>query len=415
MSLKGLILGVLCMSGFLLKAQFNNDFLNYIRYGNSVNLNAEYDLNSTALQNDLMNKFIYGGHIDSATKTRSQKRMQAQNRLGGELSAGATAFFGIKGSKFHVMAGLKQVDILNAGFRSDVYNLAFYGNQMYAGKTANLGNTSVNNYAYQEIKLGLIYDNADSSFKIGASLSYLKGQSLAQLSTGAASVYTASDASQLNFALNGSLALSDTGKGKNGLGAFNGNGASLEFFAAVPYKSILGSSKLFVSVNNLGFIGWNKNTANYHADTTYAFKGVTVNNVFQLNDAAIKSLSKDSLVKNLSQSSRHTLTTYLPVTFYVLHTINFTTLFALNTGFRYLLNANYKPYVYAEGRFALFKNFNATAHAGYGGYGKLSFGVNVEYKVKTWYLRLGSNAIQGYVAPQQSLGQGLFFGVSKKI
>jgi hypothetical protein len=414
MSFKGLILLALCMCSFLLKAQFNNDFLYYVKYGNSVNLDAEYDLNSTAIQNDLMDKFIYGGHIDSAAKSRSQKRLQAQNRLGGTVSTGVTAFWGPKGSKFHFMAGLKEVDILNAGFRSDVYNLAFNGNQAYEGRTANLGNTSVNNYTYQEIKLGLIWDK-DSSIKIGVSVSYLKGQSLAQLSTGAASVYTAADASQLNFALNGSLAMSDTGKGKNSLGSFNGNGASLELFAEVPYKSILGASKLLASVNNLGFIGWNKNTVSYHADTAYSFRGVTVNNVFQVNNASIKNLSKDSLTKNLSQSSRHTLTTYLPVSFFVLHSIDFTKLFALNTGFRYLLNANYKPYVYAEGRFAICKTFNATAHAGYGGYGKLSCGVNVECKLKTWYLRLGSNAIQGYVAPQHSLGQGLFFSLSKKI
>ena len=414
MRLRGCILLLLCVCSFVLKAQFNNDFLDYVRYGNSVNLHAEYDLNSTAIQNDLVNKFIYGGHIDSATKAHSQKRLQAQNRLGGTIDGGLTAFWGPKDSKFHFMAGLKQVDIFNAGFRSDVYNLGFYGNQMYEGKTANLGNTSVNNYAYQEIKLGLIWDK-DSSIKIGASLSYLKGQSLTQLSTGAASVYTAADASQLNFAMNGSLVMSDTTKGKNGFGAYNGNGASVELFAEIPYTSRLGRSKLFASVNNLGFIGWNKNTVKYHADTTYTFKGVTVNNVFILNDDAIKNLSKDSLTKKLTQSSRQKVTTYLPVSFFVLHSIHFSKLFLLNTGFRYLLNANYKPYAYAEGRFAICKNFSATAHAGYGGYGKLSFGANVECKLKTWYLRLGSNAIQGYVAPQYSLGQGLFFSLSKKI
>ena len=46
-------------SCFLLKAQYNNDFLYYLKYGNSVNLHAEYELNSTAIQNDLVDKFIY--------------------------------------------------------------------------------------------------------------------------------------------------------------------------------------------------------------------------------------------------------------------------------------------------------------------------------------------------------------------
>jgi len=413
---KGLLLLCLLLTADVLKAQFNNDFLYYEKYGTSVTLHAEYDLNSTAIQNGLINKFIYGGNIDSATKAHSQKKLQAQNRIGGNAYAGATAFFGPKNSKYKFMAGLKQVELANASFSSDVYNLGFYGNKMYEGQTANIGNTNVNQFNYQEIKLGLIWDNSDTTAKFGGSLSYLKGQSFFELNTGAASIYTAPDASQINFNMHGSsLAMSDTSKGKNGIGNFNGNGVAAEFFASMPYTSVLGASKFFVSVNNLGFIKWNKNTVNYNADTNYIFKGVTVNNVFQLNDASVKNLTKDSLVKKLTKNNRQSVTTNLPMSLYILHTIKFTKLFALNTGFRYFFNANYKPYVYAEGQFALHKNITATANIGYGGYGKLSGGLNIEVKMKTVFLRLGSNAIQGYLLPKQSLGQGLFFSLSKKI
>ncbi|HXD94041.1 MAG TPA: DUF5723 family protein, partial [Bacteroidia bacterium] len=284
------------------------------------------------------------------------------------------------------------------------------------GKTANIGNVNINHFKYQEIKLGLIWDNIDTTAKLGFSLSYLKGQSLLQINTGAASIFTAGDASQIDFNMHGSsLVMSDTSKGKNGIGTFNGNGMSAEFFASMPYTSVLGPSKFFVSVNNLGFIKWNSNTVNYNADTSYIFKGVTVNNVFQLNDASVKNLTKDSLVKKLTQHGKQSVSTNLPMSLFILHTINFSKLFALNTGFRYFFNGNYKPYLYAEGQFALHKNFTATAHIGYGGYGKLSGGVNVELKMKTVFIRLGSNAIQGYVLPKQSLGQGLFFSLSKKI
>jgi hypothetical protein len=400
----------------MLKAQFNNDFLYYEKYGTSINLHAEYELNSTAIQNDLINKFIYGGNIDSATKAHSQKRVKALNRIGGNYFAGATVFFGPKDSKYRFIAGLKQVELLNATFSDDVFNLGFYGNKMFEGKTANIGNTNINHFKYQEIKLGLIWDNIDTTAKIGFSLSYLKGQSLLQINTGAASIYTAADASQIDFNMHGSsVIMSDTGKGKNTLANFNGNGISAEFFASMPYTSKLGPSKFFVSVNNLGFIKWNQNTVNYTADTSYSFKGVVVNNVFQLNDASVKNLTKDSLVKHLTKNGKQTVSTNLPMSLFILHTINFTKLFALNTGFRYFFNGNYKPYLYAEGQFAIHKNFTVTAHIGYGGYGKLSGGVNFEYKIKTFFIRLGSNAIQGYLLPKQSLGQGLFFSLSKKI
>src|SRR6185437_3208884 len=288
---KGLFLLCLLMSVTFLKAQFNNDFLYYEKYGTSINLHAEYELNSTAIQNDFIDKFIYGGHIDSATKAHSQKRLQAQNRIGGNYFAGATAFFGSKNSKYRFIAGLKQVEMVNASFSEDAFNLGFYGNKMYEGKTANIGNININQYKYQEIKLGLIWDNIDTTAKLGFSLSYLKGQSLLQINTGSASIYTAADASQIDFNMHGSsVIMSDTSKGKNGISTFNGNGMSAEFFASMPYTSILGPSKFFVSVNNLGFIKWNQNTVNYNADTSYIFKGVTVNNVFQLNDASVKNL-----------------------------------------------------------------------------------------------------------------------------
>jgi len=412
---KSLLLFCLLVSLNILKAQFNNDFLYYEKYGTSINLHAEYELNSTAIQNDLIDKFIYGGNIDSATKAHSQKRLQAKNRIGGNYFAGATAFFGAKDSKYRFIAGLKQVELVNASFSDDVFNLGFYGNKMFEGKTANIGNVNINHFKYQEIKLGLIWDNIDTTAKLGFSLSYLKGQSLLQINTGAASIYTASDASQIDFNAHGSVIMSDTGKGKNGIANFNGNGMSAEFFADMPYTSALGPSKFFVSVNNLGFIKWNPNTVYYNADTSYIFKGVTVNNVFQLNDASVKNLTKDSLVKKLTQHGRQSVSTNLPMSLFILHTINFSKLFALNTGFRYFFNGNYKPYLYAEGQFTLHKNFTATAHIGYGGYGKLSGGVNVEFKMKKIYVRIGSNAIQGYVLPKQSLGQGLFFSLSKKI
>ncbi|MEO8759814.1 MAG: DUF5723 family protein, partial [Bacteroidia bacterium] len=248
------------------------------------------------------------------------------------------------------------------------------------------------------------------------SVSYLKGQSFFQTNTVDASIYTAPDGSQIDFNMHGSsLSLSDTAKGKNSFTNFNGNGASIELFASVPYTSVLGKSKFFISLNNVGFIKWNKNTVNYQADTNYSFKGVTSNNIFQLNDGSVKNLSKDSLVKHLTKNGKQTLSTNLPMTLFILHSIKFSNLFALNVGFRSLFNANYKPYVYADGQFALTKSFTATANIGYGGYGKLSGGINLQYQIKTFFIRLGSNAIQGYVLPKQSLGQGLFFSLTKKL
>ncbi len=401
-----------CLLG---KAQFNNDFLYYTKYGRSVSMHGEYDFNSTAIQNGFVNKFITGGYLDSTIKTKALQKTSAANRAGGSYALGVTAFWGAKGSKYSFITGLKQVEFFNSTFSQDFFAMTFFGNKMFEGKTANIGGTTINHFKFQEVKLGFIWDHIDTTAKVGFSVSYLKGQSLFQINTGTSSVYTAADASEIYLNMHGSFTTGDTSKNKQGLGAFNGNGASAEFFADMPYQSKLGMSKFYVAVNNLGFIRWNENTLNLTMDTNYIYKGITTNNIFLVSDTGIKQLTKDSLYKKIVHSSMQRKSTNLPTSFFIVHSIKFSNLFTLNNGFRHIFQGNYKPYIFAEGVFNINKNLSATLHVGVGGYGNLTCGLNVEYKLKIWYIRIGSNALQGYVLPKQTMGQGLFFSLSKKL
>ena len=399
----------------LSKAQFNNDFLYYTKYGRSVSMHGEYDFNSTAIQNGFVNKFIVGGYLDSTTKINSQKKMSAANRAGGAYSVGLTAFWGIKGSKYSFVTGLKQVEFFNSTFSQDFFSMAFFGNKMFEGKTANIGGTTINHFKFQEVKLGFIWDHIDTTAKVGFSVSYLKGQNLFQVNTGTSSIYTAADASEIYLNMHGSFTSSDTSKKKQGMAAFNGNGASAEFFADMPYRSKLGESKFYVAVNNLGFIRWNQNTMNLNFDTNYIYSGITVNNLFAISDTSIKQLSKDTLYKKLVSTTQQRKSVNLPTSFLIIHSIKFSDLFTLNNGFRHIFQGNYVPYIFAEGVFNINKNLSTTLHTGIGGYGKFTVGINVEYKINTWFIRVGSNALQGYIMPKQTLGQGLFFSLSKKL
>lgn len=396
-------------------AQFNNDLLYYTKYGRSISLHGEYDFNSTAIQNGLVNKFFTGGYLDSNLRAGSSSKLSAANRAGGSYATGVTAFWGLKGSKYSFITGIKQVEIFNSTFSQDFFNMAFYGNKMFEGKTANIGGTTINHYKFQEVKLGFIWDHIDTTAKVGFSVSYLKGQNLFQVNTGTSSIYTATDASQIYLNMHGSFTSSDTGKGKQGYGVFNGNGASAEFFADMPYTSKLGESKFYIAVNNLGFIRWNQNTLNLNFDTNYIYSGVTVNNLFAISDSSLKQLSKDTLYKKLITSTHQRRSVNLPTSFLIIHSIKFSDFFTLNNGFRHVFNGNYVPYIFAEGVFNWNKNLSTTLHVGIGGYGKLTFGLNVDYKISTWFLRLGSNALQGYISPKNTLGQGLFFSISKKL
>lgn len=399
---------------FVANAQFNNDFMLYSDNKRSINIGAEYEVNSDFLSNRFVNRFYRGGYIDKGMKDEQLNRTSGYNVVGGLLNGNLTAFFGKDSSKIRFMLGVNHQQFFNASVTDDAYKLMFYGNKQFQGKSANLGQSEINAYAFQEFKLGFLIDQVDTTQAImGMNVAYLKGQNFYRLRTNNTDLYTAADASYIDFTTNASLSISDTASKK--WTDFNGNGMSAEFFAETPYRSRLGPSKFFLSVSNLGFIRWNDNTLNYKTDSTFVFSGVHINDIFDLRDSTLNAISLDSIVDNSTNLERTHTSTNLPTTFLIIHKVRFSSLFEFTTGFRHLFNANYKPYLFTEGTFYINKSINATAHLGFGGYGKLTGGLSVNLKIKDHFaMRLGSNYIQAYVSPKNSLGQGAYFSLSYK-
>ena len=396
-------------------AQYNNDFLFFSLNKRSLNFNTEYEINSNAINNSFINRFYTGGYIDGKMKDNVNKNLHGYNRIGGYFNYNMVGFFGKDTSKYRFAVGVKQQQLFNSGFSRDFFKLGFYGNKIYEGGTANLSNTSINFYSFQEFKVGLISTEVDTNHaSMGISISYLKGQNLQQLSTNTTSVYTANDASQVSLTTNATFSMSDTSK--TGLNAITGNGASADFFAETPYVSKLGKSKFFLCVNNLGFIRWNKNSMNYTTDSTFIFSGIKVNNLFDIKDSVLKSIKADSIINNTTEFSRHYVSTNLPTSFFITHKIEFSSWYSFTNGFRNVFHANYKPYIFIENEFKFSKNVFLTFHLGYGGYGKLNAGIYSIFKIADKIqVRIGSNSIQGFLSPKNTLGQGAYFSLSYHI
>lgn len=412
--MRKLFLILFFVSSALCKAQFADDFLYYSSNKRSINLGGEYELNSDFLSNSFINRFAKGGYIDKTMKDDQLKRITGINIIGGLLNTNLTAFFGKDSSKYRFITGVNHRQFFNASITDDVYKFGFYGNKQFVGEDANLGNSQINNYSYQEFKLGFLVDGPDTTKAImGMSLSYLKGQSFFRLNTNSSSLFTAADASYINFTTNAQLSLSDTAS--RYWHDFNGHGMSAEFFAETPYKSKLGDSKFILSVSNLGFIKWSSNTLNYTADSTFTYSGVYINDMFSLQDSTLNAISLDSISENATNLDRAKSSTNLPVTFLIIHKIRFSKLFEFTTGFRHLFNANYKPYLFTEGTFYFADKLSINTHIGFGGYGKLSGGIGISGTIKKHFvLKVGSNSIQGFVVPKKTLGQSAYISISYK-
>jgi hypothetical protein len=209
-----LILVWLCLLAAVAKSQYNSEFLNYENTGRSVSLNADYEVGSNGIQNAMMNKFLFGGHIDKKMKDNALNRMHGYNQLGINLNYDISLF--VKGtSKFDFLIGVKNQEILNATYTKDFYQLVLYGNKPFLDKTANFSGTNINALRFQELKFGVIMHQVDSTAKIGISVSFLKGEQLFYIKANEnSSLYTNADGTELIFNSNFNMAISDTGTKK---------------------------------------------------------------------------------------------------------------------------------------------------------------------------------------------------------
>jgi hypothetical protein len=395
------------------KAQYNADFMNYEQTGRCVSVDLNIESGSNGMSKDMVNRLVWGGYISNEIKSQSATLLKATNNFGYMANYGMSAF--IKGNaKFDYLIGFKSQEVANSLYTKDFFNLMFYGNQSYKGGTANLGNTSVNALKFQEAKFGIMMHNVDSVGKIGVSVSVLKGQQLFYFKTNEnSSLYTSADGSELVLNSNFNMAISDTNN--TGIGAWNGIGASADIFFETIYKSKWNQKcMLTVNVNNLGFINWWKNSVQYSSDSTFRYSGYTVKNINDLRDSTINRISQDSLLVDLANGRSENFNVNIPTSLILVNKVYFSEKYRLSAGFRHIYNANYKPYVFLEPELK-HKNVCYTLHVGYGGYAKLNVGFSATWNTKAWFVKAGSNSLQGFVAPNASFSQGFFLSVAKKL
>lgn len=400
--------------GFVTQAQYNSEFLNFEKTQRSVSFNSEYELGSTGMRNSFLNKFIYGGYIDDDTKKASGKNMRQLNVLGANFNYDLSAFFG-RSKKYSYLIGFKDQRIFNSTYTKDLYELTFYGNNPYLGETKNLSNSSINSLRFQELKLGFIWHKIDTTAKVGVSISLLKGQSLFYIKAKeGSSLYTNHDGTELIFDSKFIMALSDTCNSQNPF-VFNGVGASADIFFETPYKSKIGKgSVLTVNANNIGFLHWFDNSVQYSSDSVFKFDGYHIDNILDLKDSTLAAINRDSIIKNTTNAHKESFNVNIPTNLLIINKIRFTNKFLVGTGFRYLFNSNFKPYFFCDFEYEFTNKIHGSLHIGYGGYAKLNCGLAFMYCSENWFVKLGSNSLQGYISPKNTYGQGAFISIAKK-
>lgn len=399
-------------------SQYNSEFNFYQYTGNAVSLKAEFDAGSNHIDAAMVNQLFFGGFIDKEMKDRALKKSLAYNRAGAYLNYNLHTFFSSRKhpDKISYFIAAKQQYLVHAGYTKQFYQLLFYGNKPLAGTTANLANTNINTITFNELKFGMLFKKVDSSAKIGISLSAIQGNRLIYFAFGKnSSLFTSSSYDEIVFNSNFNVTISDTSQKK--WYELNGIGASADIYFETPYKSKLGKmSILSVNINNFGFIHWLRNSVKYSTDSVLKFNGYHINSIYDLKDSALNKINADSTFKQITNARKGAFNTNIPTNLILYNKVFFGNMkFSLGFGFRYIFNANYKPYVFTEPAYQWNSHFQTNFHIGYGGYSLFNIGFSIMYQTSHWHFYIGSNNLQGWILPKISYGQGFFFMISKKL
>ena len=244
---------------------------NYSSSKSSFGITGDVLYGSDCITAKFANYYILGGFLDPI-KSNVSSRLGSNNYFGFDLDGGLyythklDTFLRIPVKSYYL--AIKDRYHTDAVFPKDLFNLTFFGNEMYAGKTADLSNIKENYLHYQQVQFGLIkeYPVYMGSYTVGVSISGLKGQSSLNISTGSDSLYTQIAGEYLNFTENFNSKQSDT-SGSN-YSSFNGWGLSTDFF--VSFHDSLSNFTVRLDVQDLGFINWFKAIQN-NIDTSFQF------------------------------------------------------------------------------------------------------------------------------------------------
>jgi hypothetical protein len=372
-------------------------------YGNA-------DFSSNCITSAFAYNFLEGNYLDDNLKQQVSSRLMRMNRLGFSLSYG---IYGVlyndtiaKKKVYNFFFALRHKTYLNASFTPDDFNVPFFGNASYAGKTAQLSPFYLNSLSYQQLEIGIVRTNFGEGAQFGAGISFLAGQQYTALAVPSATFYTDTNGQYLTFSSNAQVFQSDTSSGY--LTRLNGYGASLDLYFRAPYKIGKKPGTISVSVTDLGFIWWNKKSLTYQRDTSYTYSGIAINGLSDLQNASFNTFSADSLRNKYFPFQKEGFYSSIPTTLSINTNTALTEKFHLELGYWYIFNANDIGYSYVQADKYFSHGWMVALQAGYGGYGGINGSLSMIKQFKASKLVVNVAHLQGLILPAQFGGAGCY-------
>lgn len=406
-----LIVGCFLMNSLI--AQSNNDFFQDTIQRGEVNLGGNYSFGSDAINNEFLNKFIFGGKIEQELKEKVYPNLSSHNRMGGDINFGVNVIIPFdtlfKRTNLSLIVGIEHKEHFDANFTEDLFRFTFDGNKQFAGEFAEIGGTNFNYYNYQQFNFGVVSKKVDGKkvARKGVIVSLIKGQSHQAITIPRGSLFTEEFGRDLTLDLNYIYTASDTSN--TGFLAFNGYGVATELFTDLLLKN---GDKIHLGVKDIGFIVFDNKSIERIADSTFYFEGIEVDNIFDLNDSLLSDISQDSIVNNITTNKEGDYSIALPLAINVNYTKEISQRWKFNFGVYHKILSNYFPLIYTNTYYYINTGLAVKAHISYGGYGKLNTGLALAKSVNDYFdIFIGTNNLDAFIVPSSSYSNSGFAGI----
>lgn len=387
-----------------------------------ISFNSEINIESNTLDNNILNKFLFGGTINQELKNIWLSQFKKNNIVNLELNNGIN--FTKNLSSGDLLFSIYDKNHINLNINKDLLKLILNGNYEYQEELLSFNSSNLRVTRFQQYKIG--YNLRFKKNQISLAISYLQGNHNINIVVNEGSLFTYTNGESLDLNYNINSFITDTSS-YNFLNS-NGNGLAIDFSSTINFNR----SKINFYVDNLGYIKWNRKSINNSIDSTFNFNGITINNFNNLYDSILD--YNDSYNINITDQNIK-YKTYITadigvnfqqkVTLYNIKKI----MFGINSKWQPLLDnkklsfkkirqgiieSNYKPKIYISTEIP-YKNFSLLCNLNNGGYTKkTNLDLGIEINRKFTYI-IGSKSINQILKTNAKQYFSLYLSIIKDI
>ena len=359
------------------------------------------ELSATAIPKSVFNPFLVGGRISNESKDQALANHKKNNRIG----ILAQADFQYRNYSVNLFNNPKYGFLIQGGYyvaasgnySKDLFELGFYGNESFLGRTADISSTTMRFTAFQKIGFGVI----DKKSKSSLSVNLVNVSSFANLSIAQGELTQDSEGENIDLLLEGDF------RQTQGKAFSQGLGASVDFDYRIPVPWFKEQTAfLQIQVKNFGFAYMHQGVKSYQVDSSYQYAGFNLDQLINNSSTFSDDFSLQDSLNIRTENNKELIS--LPFFIQIGKIIDEHHEGKLQSffGLRIYPTSSYVPMLYAGANWRPANWVDLGLSVSYGGYTKFRGGFYASFKMKNINLGLGTEDVMGLVS-KNALGESL--------